>query len=167
MNEVNLLKLSILQINLDKIILNKHNAKNLKKIKKYKTLALLVEIGELSNETMCFKFWKSNKNIDFAKVREEYSDCVHFILSIGNILKYNFANYKNKAIHKKQETTQIILNLYKYTMLLNSEFNIPRYEKVLDCMLNLAISLKISTFMIEKDYIAKNKINITRQENNY
>ena len=46
-------------------------------------LALLVEVGELANETRCFKFWSSKDPSEKAVILEEYVDGIHFLLSLG------------------------------------------------------------------------------------
>jgi dimeric dUTPase (all-alpha-NTP-PPase superfamily) len=56
-------------------------------VKKNK-LELLVEIGELANETRYFKYW-SNKPIDMELVRGEYADCIIITLYFFNIMNIN------------------------------------------------------------------------------
>lgn len=67
-------------------------------------VALLTELGELANEMQNFKYWKHNKNVDLSKVKEEYADVLHFVLSLGiDIFEdandlfewYKFKNNKN------------------------------------------------------------------------
>ena len=53
-------------------------------VKKNK-LELLVEIGELANETRYFKYW-SNKPINMQLVKEEYADCIIITLYFFNIM---------------------------------------------------------------------------------
>lgn len=53
-------------------------------IKKNK-LELLVEIGELANETRYFKYW-SNKPINLELVKGEYADCMIITLYFFNIM---------------------------------------------------------------------------------
>lgn len=53
-------------------------------VKKNK-LELLVEIGELANETRYFKYW-SNKPIDIDLVKGEYADCIIITLYFFNIM---------------------------------------------------------------------------------
>ncbi|MCE8158868.1 MAG: dUTP diphosphatase [Candidatus Moeniiplasma glomeromycotorum] len=56
-------------------------------------VALLVEIGELANELATFKHWKSQKEVDWEKAREELIDCFHFYLSFTNNFQIDFSNY--------------------------------------------------------------------------
>ena len=48
-------------------------------------LELLVEIGELANETRYFKYW-SKKPIDLELVKGEYADCIIITLYFFNIM---------------------------------------------------------------------------------
>ena len=62
-------------------------------------LGLLVEIGELANETKCFKYW-SIKKADKDDTLEEYADCITLIfciftklnISIENIPEHYYSN---------------------------------------------------------------------------
>src|SRR5690625_2367570 len=49
-----------------------------------KIVALLVEIGEMANETRCFKYWSNKEPSKKKVILEEYVDCMHFLLGIGN-----------------------------------------------------------------------------------
>ena len=48
-------------------------------------LELLVEIGELANETRYFKYW-SKKPVDIELVKGEYADCIIITLYFFNIM---------------------------------------------------------------------------------
>ncbi len=67
---------------LDSHIEEKHQLQN-EDLFTRKTLALLVEIGELANETRCFKFWSVKPASEKQVVLEEFVDGIHFILSLG------------------------------------------------------------------------------------
>ena len=67
---------------LDKMFDNEF--KDSEMIKKNK-LELLVEIGELANETRYFKYW-SNKEVNLDLVKEEYADRLIMTLYFFNIL---------------------------------------------------------------------------------
>ena len=47
-----------------------------------KLLALLVEVGELANETRCFKYWSEKGPNDRQDILEDYVDGIHFLISI-------------------------------------------------------------------------------------
>ena len=46
-------------------------------------LALLVEIGEMINETKTFKFWSKKPSAEKPIILDEYADGLHFLLSLA------------------------------------------------------------------------------------
>ena len=78
-------------------------------VKKNK-LELLVEIGELANETRYFKYW-SNKPIDIDLVKGEYADCIIITFYFFNIMKINL-DEEFKTIDKYNKI-DIFGRLYK------------------------------------------------------
>ncbi len=78
-------------------------------VKKNK-LELLVEIGELANETRYFKYW-SNKPMDMELVKGEYADCVIMTLYFFNILNIQL-DEEFKEIDKLDKV-DIFARLYK------------------------------------------------------
>ena len=83
-------------------------------VKKNK-LELLVEIGELANETRYFKYW-SNKKMDMELVKGEYADCIIITFYFFNIMNINL-DEKFKSIDE-YDNVDIFGRLYK----LGSEF---------------------------------------------
>lgn len=79
MNTITLFKM---QKALDSHIESQHGLQN-EDLFERKVLALLVEIGELANETRCFKFWSVKPSSERNVILEEFVDGVHFILSLG------------------------------------------------------------------------------------
>ena len=75
-------KLFRVQQALDQHIEEKHELQN-EDLFARKVLALLVELGELANETRCFKFWSIKPSSEKSVILEEYVDGIHFILSLG------------------------------------------------------------------------------------
>ena len=67
---------------LDKMFIN--NTNDLDIVRKNK-LELLVEIGELANETKCFKYWIDTP-CNMTLVKEEYADCIIMTLCFFNYL---------------------------------------------------------------------------------
>ena len=78
-------------------------------IKKNK-LELLVEIGELANETRYFKYW-SNKKIDIELVKMEYADCIIITLYFFNIM--NISLDEEFMEIDKYDNVDIFARLYK------------------------------------------------------
>ena len=75
-------KLFNMQQALDQHIEEKHELQH-EDLFNRKVLALLVELGELANETRCFKFWSIKPSSEKSVVLEEFVDGIHFILSLG------------------------------------------------------------------------------------
>lgn len=71
-------------------------------------LALIVEIGEFANELQSFKYWKHNKQIDQEKIKLEFVDMLHFMISIaGDIFVsaeelHGWYMLKNSENHQRQ-----------------------------------------------------------------
>ena len=78
-------------------------------VKKNK-LELLVEIGELANETRYFKYW-SNKVMDINLVKGEYADCLIMTFYFFNIL--NISLDEDFPIVDKYDNIDVFGRLYK------------------------------------------------------
>ena len=78
-------------------------------VKKNK-LELLVEIGELANETRYFKYW-SNKPMDMELVKMEYADCIIITLYFFNIM--NISLDEEFMDIDKYDNVDIFGRLYK------------------------------------------------------
>ncbi|MCT8138628.1 dUTP diphosphatase [Anaerobacillus sp. CMMVII] len=75
---MNLIKLFKKQKELDDRIVKEHNLEG-QYLLSDKILALLVELGELANETRCFKFWSDKPPSAPDIVIEEFVDGIHFL----------------------------------------------------------------------------------------
>lgn len=161
-----------LQKKLDFFIHQKHKI-NYKNTFYERLLALIVEVGEFSNETRCFKYWSLNKEISKKKMLEEYVDGLHFLLSIGLAMNYckkkiilpKFKKTKMKSL--SQQMVKSILIVYNQIIKLKNNCNIFYYEKVLKKYFSLIYLLGSSIEEIIEIYVKKNKINYKRQINNY
>lgn len=148
------------------IYIHKNNNINITKINTFqkRLLSLIVEISELSNETMCFKYWKKNKQINQNLVSEEFSDCLHFFLSIANDLEINLSEVE--IFYSKGDLTKIILDLIRKIV----QLDFLDEQKFIDAFcffINLGLNLGLDCKDIYMAYIRKNVINIQRQQNNY
>ena len=84
---MDLQKLFEIQAELDCRINNEHPLQEGEDRLAKKILALQVELGELANELPeVFKFWSNKKN-NRKKALEEFCDALHFLLSIGLLIK--------------------------------------------------------------------------------
>jgi len=178
-------KLQLEQKKLDEFIVKNKNITDTKDEGYYVwgKVALLVEIGELANELKTFKRWKSQKEVDWEKAKEELIDCFHFYLSFTNTFRIDFSDY-NKFQEKFSEKNS---NIVAYDL---SPQSITRFNELLlgffseaDRMIGY-IPEKVSFYRwlmifeelaqklgmknekdIEDVYMTKNKKNWERQDN--
>lgn len=163
---MDLLQLFKLQKELDDRIVKEHGLQP-KKLLKEKMLALLVEVGELANETRCFKYWSSKPSSERSVVLEEYVDGLHFILSIGIDLGIdkNFLFYKCAQTSKTE--VEIFLDTYAKAIRFSEQPSITNYIELFTSYLRLGETLDFDQEEIEKAYLRKNEINHERQTQGY
>lgn len=161
---MNLEKLFALQKELDLRIRSQHHLEAHNLIQR-KILALQVEIGELANETRCFKYWSEKQPSPKDVILEEYVDCLHFILSIG--LEKEFPNIAIEAKLTDTSLTDQFLNLY---IDLNDFLicqTVEQYITLFEDFLSLGVSLGFTDKDVENAYFDKNFINHERQSVGY
>lgn len=106
---MNLEKLYEFQNKLDKDMQKRLDVQG-KLLLSQKLLALQVKIGELANETQCFKFWMSKKAPARRKILNKYIECIYFILSIG--IEKGFTETEFAVKEVEYELTEQFLNLF-------------------------------------------------------
>ena len=140
---------------LDDIFIKKYNHDEL--VKKNK-LELLVEIGELANETRCFKYW-SKKEINNDLVKAEYADCI--------IMTLCFFNYLNISLDevKYYKDDKNILDLFFDIYNLSSNFSFSEKKELIIEILIKLINLGYILGFNDDDIIESclNKIRIDRE----
>lgn len=165
---MNLEKLFEMQEKLDNRIESEHNLQGQELFYK-KILALQVEVGELANETRCFKFWSLKSPSEASVILEEYVDCLHFILSIG--IETNLQNVKlNKDLNFENntyDTTQLFLNLNEKINIFAKTKSEKNYVDLFEQFILLGNALGFTSEDIGKAYLDKNKINHKRQDEGY
>src|SRR5699024_8235863 len=152
-----------------------------------KILALQVELGELANEWRGFKFWSEDqdprtvmyKNIAMKKVKknpllEEYVDCLHFILSIGNDLGVEVSKLDLLETCSHQDITSVfseLMIMMPDCLLGHGQYDVESaheiYEICLANFIQLGSMLGFTWEQIEQAYYDKNKVNHERQNNGY
>lgn len=128
-----------------------------------RVFALKVELGELSNETAWFKYWKQSHVMDRGKVIEELADCIHFILSIG--IYRNYCKFVHE-LNWQQWMKVPIEHLYRYVM----ESGIGssgHWRNAFEHLICIGIKMDFTLDEILAAYDAKNTKNIERQRANY
>lgn len=130
-----------------------------------KVLALLVEIGELANETRCFKFWSKKAASEENVILEEYVDGLHFILSLGIDQGLEMDVVTISSIDG--DTTSLFLELYQSVQTFRAETNEANYRYLFGVFIRLGQVLGFSEKAIMQAYIDKNEVNFERQDQNY
>jgi dimeric dUTPase (all-alpha-NTP-PPase superfamily) len=161
---MNIAKLFMLQSELDSHIEKEHPRQEGTSRHHEKVLALLVELGELANETRCFKFWSHKPASEKAVVLEEFSDGVHFLISIG---LENGIEELNIAPIRANSLTKLFIGLYNAFSVLSISFSPKSYNAAWSAYAGLGEMLGFSLDEIEAAYIDKNAVNHQRQEEYY
>lgn len=157
-----------MQSGLDSHIEQNHDLEN-RSLFNEKIVALLVELGELANETRCFKFWSLKGASKEEIILEEFVDGIHFILSLG--LELNFDEQltviKPENNNNHHNLTDQFLKIYQLVNQFNQEKTFSKYEQLFGEFLKLGEMLDFSSKQIYDAYIEKNEINFARQDQGY
>ena len=162
--KVNLEELYSLQGELDKDIALRHNV-SYKTTHSRRLLALMVELGELANETRCFKYWSNKAPSPKEIVMDEYADGLHFLLSLGIPLKTTKFEYELSK--NKEDLTNQFHKMYALGNALIEHYDLENYIKAMQYYLNMALSIDMDDKDIINSYKAKLAVNHKRQETNY
>ncbi|GAB3803948.1 dUTP diphosphatase [Virgibacillus kimchii] len=153
-----------MQRELDNFIESNNDLHN-KDVFQEKYLALLVELGELANETRCFKFWSSKPPSERNIILEEYVDGIHFLLSLGNEIGHQ---YKSKPHPAGEITvTKQFNHVFERCVQFYKQPGETAYEDLMESYLQLGELLGFSATDIKKAYHEKNEVNYNRQNEGY
>lgn len=149
---------------LDELFALQYDIRSQEIIKKYK-LELLVEFGELANETRCFKFWSTRQTGDKEKVLEEYIDCLFMILYFCNIT--NVSLDEEFPVVEEKDIITTFLALYEYGSDLSKNFERETIKKLLVEILYLASLLDFTLDDLVRETKKKSLIIQERLESDY
>lgn len=131
-------------------------------------LAMLVELGELANETRCFKYWSKKGPAERDVILEEYVDGIHFIVSLGNEINYDFNEDNIFGVEKMTtDMTDSFVTIFKRVCALSSKLDAANFEMLFKDYVALGYQLGFTKQDVFNAYELKNKVNHERQENNY
>ncbi|QXW81063.1 dUTP diphosphatase [Bacillus sp. LJBS17] len=153
-------------------------------------LALQVELAECANEWRGFKHWSNDREPRICVIDkkgqtakeyyknpllEEYVDCLHFILSIGNRIGINndtaIQQIMRQAEERELETNIGIGKTFSHliSLVFGFYFSIDdwTYVRSFERFLNLGKLLGFSSEQIEAAYMDKNAVNHQRQQEGY
>lgn len=128
-------------------------------------LELLVEIGELANETRCFKYWSKKSPSPKEVILEEYIDCLFMVLYFSNIMGISLTEDFSKE--DELDIIETFINLYQNTSLLNEELNKDRVKRILVDIMYLGKLLKFDIDDLERATKKKSQIIQKRFKENY
>ncbi len=131
-----------------------------------KLLALLVEIGELANETRCFKFWSSKPPAAVETILEEYVDGLHFILSLGLDLSL-YEHIQWPHVQESKPLVEQFLYVFEAVQTFREKMDEQAYGRLVYAYAQLGHALQFTAEQIERAYVAKNEVNHERQSHNY
>ncbi|QHA92825.1 dUTP diphosphatase [Bacillus sp. N1-1] len=129
-----------------------------------KLLALKVELGELANETRCFKYWSKKAPSPKETILEEYVDGIHFILSLG--LELGITAYEGLPEKTASSEVQAFHEVYRAIDRLSTEKEEPYYS-LMESYLTLGQTIGLEYKEIGEAYLKKNKVNHNRQDQGY
>ncbi len=134
------------------------------------TQALYTELGELSNEIGFFKYWKKNKKDDKTRQYDEWADCMHFLVSLGNkyghveeVLTLEFHEEKQIVGAAEKSSFSGLFELI-YKVMLN---DLESYVGALASLLMIGAKIGMTFEDMEKAYFDKNQVNYYRLASGY
>ena len=107
-------------------------------------LELLVELGELANETRCFKFWSLKQTGDKDKILEEYIDCLSMALYFAHITDISLDEEFPESLNDDMIDT--FINLFKYASNISE---VPKKDEIKKIIVELEHIAKLLGFTIE------------------
>ncbi|WP_088006608.1 dUTP diphosphatase [Indiicoccus explosivorum] len=131
-----------------------------------KGLALLTELAELANETRCFKFWSVKGPSERDVLLEEFVDSLHFILSLG--IEKNLATLTEwPPVCSGEDLTELFLSAQKAVLEFMGDYRMSKYLAVWGWYGAIRDALGFTEEEVLSAYLAKNRKNYERQEENY
>jgi dimeric dUTPase (all-alpha-NTP-PPase superfamily) len=128
-------------------------------------LALLVEIGEMINETKTFKFWSTKPSAAKPIILDEYADGMHFLLSLA--LDAGSEKKRYEIVPLTLSLTEATLVAFQQVSLLIQTWSIAQVEAAFQAYVNLITLLGFTGEEVIAAYFQKLGVNYTRQQNHY
>ncbi len=157
-------KLYNMQQELDNYIADNHELEG-KDLYHERHLAFLVELGELANETRCFKFWSKKAPSEREVILAEYVDGIHFLLSIG--LEKGYRYDSGEAVGTENERTKQFNHVFIVAAAFNQHPTEEGYVQLFEEFIHLGKLLGFNEKDIYNAYLEKNEINYERQDQGY
>ncbi|MFD1706379.1 dUTP diphosphatase [Siminovitchia sediminis] len=132
-----------------------------------KLLALLVEIGELANETRCFKFWSKKPPAPREDILEEFVDGIHFILSLGLELEFSDREISLVSQEANENLDRSFLKVFRLAGDFRQSKSAKDYEELFRQYMVLGQTLGFQLDEVQEAYKKKNEVNFKRQQEGY
>jgi dimeric dUTPase (all-alpha-NTP-PPase superfamily) len=161
---ITLTPLYIEQAKLDAHIQSQHQV-TYASTREKRLLALLVEIGEMINETKTFKFWSKKPSAAKEIILDEYADGLHFFLSLGIEVQSQKNTYTINQL--TGNLTQATLQVFHDVSVLIRSWSKDLFEKAFQAYLDLIPLLEFNSEEVIDAYFKKLGVNYTRQQNHY
>lgn len=128
-------------------------------------IELLVEIGELANETRCFKYWSIKEPSSKEIILEEYADGLIMILVFASMVEISLDEEFPK--NSKNDINDQFLYLYKLVGNLMDNFNKSYVKEILSNFIYLGKLLDFSDEDIINGVLNKIKKNKKRLKESF
>ena len=161
---LNVSELIALQAQLDERIMALHQEER-QSTRIKRVLALIVEINELANETRCFKYWSLKGPSPVEILLEEFSDTMHFVISLG--IDLGLEQMMFKAKQDTSDLTQLFIDWINASTALIHHFDVAHFNHVGVMMATMAQALNFDEKTCIATYHVKNKTNHLRQNEAY
>lgn len=161
---MNLQELFAMQEELDRFIQKNRGVQE--DLFRKKGLALLVELGELANETRCFKFWSTKEASAREVILEEYVDSIHFLLSLGIEKDLNGLEEWPDRV-SETDLTELFIGTQLQILDFMEDSSASNFYDIWSWYGGIAHELGFTYDEILEAYIAKNKTNYDRQNEGY
>lgn len=162
-----LYEISLMQKELDAHILQNHELRAAETFRK-RILAFLVELGELANETRCFKYWSKKSSSKADVVLDEYVDGIHFLVSLGNDMEIDFTNVAFvQETEEEINASEAFLDVYGLASDFSRLTNASSFRVLFQSYVRLCFALGFTFEDVVAGYVRKNQINHERQDTNY
>lgn len=161
---MNLRNLFEMQAELDRFIQSNRGVEE--DVFRKKSLALLVELAELANETRCFKFWSIKGPSERHVLLEEYVDSIHFLLSLGIEKDLDMLEIWPSAVNHS-DLTELFLGTQEKILKFLDNRSMSAYQEVWSWYGGIAAALGFSYEEVLEAYLAKNEENYRRQKEGY
>ncbi len=132
---------------------------------KKNVLELMVEIGELANDTGCFKYWSCKGSKEKDSVLEEFADCILMILMFSNYLDISLDEEFIKPSSK--DIIDQFIYLYDLCSKIENNYNKEYIKNIFVNFIYLGKLLGFSDEDIVNGCLKKINKNINRLANNF